>query len=301
MKHWKSVLAGLLALILALSLCACAPAGAQEMLVENGGMKLRIPAEYADLVVVETENVNDPDQLFSVSETASIEAAKKLHPENVDGVGWLFGIRKISAENYLDMICMDMSGLDIIGKDKDGSYYVLGTPTDVRFEREDMSNFQPGNEDYENWSKLCAWAGSVKDSFCEENGLEKIELTNTEADIYLNKLAYFDPEDAVFRTLDYGDQPLSKIDSTPYAQELVDGVKFEWLEYADDDQSLTQAPDGEYYCLYIPADDVRLDFFKADGTLVRLVNGWGGAQLFRANKDCTAIVEKWLAALSAAE
>lgn len=310
MKHWKSVLAGLLALILALSLCACAPADNGEtatteqggdMLVENGGCKLRIPAAYADLVVVETENAEIPDELFSVSEKASIEAAKALHPDYVDGAGWLFDIRKTDEAGYINTITMDMSGISVIGKDANGTYYLLGTPTDVRFEREDLSNFQPGNEEYESWSALNAWAGTVGESFCAENGLEPIELTNTELDIYLNRLAYLGADDALFRTLDYGELPLNKLENTDYLKQLLDGVKFEWLEYAEDEGGLTQAPDGEYYCLYLPGDDVRIDFFKADGTMVRVVNGWGGAQLFRANKDCTAIVAQWLEALSAAE
>ncbi len=351
MKHLKSIIAMLLALVLCLSLCACSGTGAAggetenqsetetdaateadttaaeeteapaseeteaaseqteaaeaaETVLENGGMRLTIPAEFVELVEAKAEG---DEVLFSVSEKASIEAAKKLGREDTEGAGWLFDVRKVPVETYLDLISSDMSGMQIIGKDASETYYVLETPTDVRVEREDMSSFGPESEDFQQWSALCEWAASVKDSFCTENGLEPIELTNTEVDICLNRLTYFDPEDALFRTLDYGEQPLNKIDSGEYLRQLVDGVKFEWLEYADDEGGLTQAPDGEYYCLYIPQDDLRLDFFKGgDGNLVRLVNGVGGAQLFRASykdadKNCTAIVEQWLEALAAAE
>lgn len=311
MKNLKSVLSMLLALALCLSFCACSnqtnnnnaaeTPDAAGQTFENGGTKLQIPAEYLELVELRTDDPDGTGELFSVSEKASLEAARKMHPDNVDGIGWLFSVRKTDEAGYINTITSDMSGVDVIGKDAAGNYYLLCTPTDVRFEREDMSNYNTGSEDFQQWSKLCEWAASVKTSFCEDNGLTPITLTNTEVDIYLNRLAYLGVDDALFRTLDYGDQPLNKIDSSEYLQKLLDGLTIERLEYAEDENSLTQAPDGEYYCLTLPTDDVRIDFFKADGTMVRVVNGWGGAQLFRANKDCTAIVAQWLEALSAAE
>ena len=273
---------------------------AEETPLENGGCKLRVPGEFVNLVEITTDDPEGNGTLFSVSEKASLEAAEKLHPENTDGAGWLFSVRKVDEAGYIDTITMDMSGTTVIGKDESGNYYLLGTPTDVRVEREDMSTFTPESEDFQQWSALCAWAASIPATFCADNGLTAIEMTNTDVDILLNRLAYLGMDDAYFATLDYGELPLD--DDNSHLLKLLDGVKFEWLEYAEDEESLTQTPDGEYYCLYLPGEDVRMDFFKGDETMVRVVRE-GNVQLYRASyadesKTTTAVVAEWLQALA---
>ena len=274
---------------------------AEQTLLENGGCKLRVPGEFVNLVEITTDDPEGNGTLFSVSEKASLEAAEKLHPENTDGAGWLFSVRKVDEAGYIDTITMDMSGTTVIGKDESGSYYLLGTPTDVRVEREDMSTFTPESEDFQQWSALCAWAASIPATFCADNGLTAIEMTNTDVDILLNRLACLGMDDAYFATLDYGELPLDGDNS--HLLKLLDGVKFEWLEYAEDEESLTQAPDGEYYCLYLPGEEtVRMDFFKGDETMVRVVRE-GNVQLYRASyadesKTTTGVVAEWLQALA---
>ena len=59
---------------------------------ESGGLRLRVPEEYAGLVTVATGE----DPLFSVSEIASQEAAKSRDPDNWEGAGWLFSISRIT-------------------------------------------------------------------------------------------------------------------------------------------------------------------------------------------------------------
>ena len=48
---------------------------AEDEKIEAGGIVFEIPEEFRDIVTVQTENLQ-PDELFRVSETASIEAAK---------------------------------------------------------------------------------------------------------------------------------------------------------------------------------------------------------------------------------
>ena len=60
----------------------------EDTKVEAGGLVFDIPAEFKDLVTVETEGL-EPGELIRVSETASIEAAEAMGG-NTDGAGWLF-------------------------------------------------------------------------------------------------------------------------------------------------------------------------------------------------------------------
>ena len=97
----EKVLCMILALAMVFTIAACgnsaddkkeaaAPA-AEDLVLKNEDLQLTVPAEYADLVVTGDlhENV-----LFSVSEKASVQAAKALG-ETSEGAGWLFDIARI--------------------------------------------------------------------------------------------------------------------------------------------------------------------------------------------------------------
>ena len=269
MKSFKKFAALALALLMVFSLAACAakdaddavetdavqPA-AEDAVFENEGLKLTVPAEYADLVLVDTE---DGDLIFSVSEKASVEAGA------YEGAGWLFGVARVDADALHEMMTSDMSGVDVFARDADGNYYLYCHPTDVRIEREGEIK----DSDMEQWSALCAWAESMKETFVAENaGLEAYVRSNTDLDIYLSRVAYLDDVAYTISTTEFGPKEPGDVDKTPFVTQLLDGVTFEHTD--------AEAPDGEYVVLALKDGDmdVRIDFFAADGNLIRVTTSF---------------------------
>ena len=305
MKKNVKVMCFVLALILALSLSACgggkaepAPAPTAEPAAEptaapaaaatfeNGGLKLTVPAEFAGLVDME---LADGDMLFSVTEKASAEAAAALHPDNTQGAGWLFGISRVSEEQFHEMMCGDMSGRAAIARDGSGSFFILNTPTDVRIERRD----QITDADMAQWSALTEWAASaVPESFAAENGLTPCRYGNTELEILLSRIAWGGCTDYVLAGLEYGTLPPGEVDGAPFAEEILNGTVF---RYADG-----EAPDGEYLVLRPTDGNERYDFFLGgDGSWVRrVVDDY--AYLYRCDPafDVTEVVSRWIRAVS---
>ena len=122
---------------------------------ENGGLRFEIKPKYNDLITVEVPADDPNGLLFTVSETASLKAG------GFDGAGWLFSIAKISADELHQMLCRDMSGAEVFAMGEDGSYYMYYHPTDVRYARETVEKM---HEDQDQWSMLCEWASTVRDS-----------------------------------------------------------------------------------------------------------------------------------------
>ena len=265
MKKIRSISALILALLMVFSLAACSaqsgetaesapPAAVEAAVYENEGFKLTVPAEYAELVIVDTDA---EDMLFSVSEKASVEAS------DYDGAGWLFGIGTVDEARLHELMTGDMMTFaDPFAKDADGSYYLFYHPSDVRIERAGEIT----DEDMQQWSALCEWAQSVKESFIEENGLEAFTVTNTELDIELDRVAYLDDVAYTISTTEHGPMEPGDVDKTPFVEQLLGGMT---SEYADG----VEAPDGEYVVLTVKDGDtdVRIDFFSADDHLVRVV------------------------------
>ena len=99
--------------------------GKAAQIYENGGMKLTVPLEYDELLVIETPRNNPSGILFSVSEKASVEAAKAQGYENA---GWLFSIGTVTEDALHEALCYDMSGAEVFAKNTDGQH-----PTDMRY------------------------------------------------------------------------------------------------------------------------------------------------------------------------
>lgn len=293
MKHWK--LTALLAtvLILTLALAACT-SPAKTGTFENGGKKLSVPAEYADLVIVET---SEDEEMFRVSEKASVEAAK-AQGDDYDGAGWLFSISMATADQIPEMLCNDMSGTEIFAKDESGMYYLYNHPTDVTMVRE---NYDNPEKDFAEWGKLNEWAwGSVRDTFVAENeGLTAEAYTNTDLDIRLARLAYLGEGDYTISTTEYGPMAPNGVDPAPFLDRLRSGVT---IAYADGEE----APDGEYVVLAFPEDGVRFDFFRMEGkeNYVREVWSEDNDALFRmtyadGETKAAEIMQEWYDALVA--
>ena len=279
---------------------ALRPDGEAAQIYENNGMKLLIPLEYNELVTVETEQAGRPGVLFSVSEKASIEAAKALGDE-YDGAGWLFSIGTVSEQELREALCSDMSGETVFAKGADGEYYMYYHPTDVRLVRENNADMEA---DIQQWGALNEWAETVPDNFMEENaGLVPEKRGNSEIDIYLARIAYMDNINYTLSTADGDPVNGSGFDASSYLEPLTKDIIF---EYADD----AKTPEGEYIILNFPDDNTRFDFFVTDdeGCYIRQVWGDNNEMFYRAvfEDGETAfetgnIMRQWYNALAAAD
>lgn len=278
----ETVLCMILALAMVFMIAACgnssddkkeaaAPA-AEDLVLKNEDLQLTVPAEYADLVVTGDlhENV-----LFSVSEKASVEAAKALG-ESGEGAGWLFDIARISEDDLHEMLCYDMSGREVIASDASGNYYLFCHPTDVRMVRE---NNEEMYSDRDQWSALNEWAWSLCESFIDENpSLRAEKYGNTELEMYLNRILYQPGMKYTVSTLEYGPLDPKDTDATEYVRALTEGVTYDYIADAE-------APDGEYAVITFPEFGDRFDFFFTEGgeNFVRHVWGDGYEELYKAD------------------
>ena len=222
---------------------------------ENGGLSMAIQPKYNDLITVETPANDTNGILFSVSETASREAG------SFEGAGWLFDVARISEEKLHELLCYDMSGVEVFAKDEDGSCYVYYHPTDVRYERATAEEME---RDAAQWSMLCEWAEGMKDKLAEQNGLERVYYGNSDIDICLARAAYMDGVNYTLSTTEYGPVAGGGVNGAPYAEFVMRG----FFTMTED-----EAPDGEYVVLSLPDEDVRIDFFTAPGAYARVVAG----------------------------
>ena len=231
-----------------LAITACF--AADDVTYTTGGYTLSVPAEYNDLIDV---SMSADNMLFSVSEIASIEAAK-AQGVNDPGIGWLFGIGYVSEEEGHEFLCSEVPGRDIFAKDGDGNYFVFYHPTDVRMVREDYSD----QESIAQWTALNEWSYSLKDSFASDNeGLVNEKHGNTTLDSYISRLMYQDDVNFTVSTTEYGPMEANGVKPADYIAPLAANVTFEYLN--------EEAPDGEYTVLNFPDDDIRFDFFHQDG------------------------------------
>ncbi len=264
----------------------------------NDGYVLRIPAEYADLVYADAPENAEDGTLFTVSEKASVDAGKALHPGVDYGSGWLFSIRRLSEDEAYPMLAWDMSGVEIFAGDGEGNCFLFCTPTDVRYERatpEEMA------ADAEQWTALNAWAAAVPEAFCADNSLIPEIHGNTTVDILLNQTIYTE-EAYTLSTTAFGPlEPAEGVDAETFVEQVLSGAAFEYADAED-------APDGEYVVLSFPDSGDRLDFFRAqDGkNLIRHITSTGYETLYRAVYEdgftkASNILSQWYFALAEAK
>ena len=250
---------------------------------ENDGLHMSIQPKYNDLVTVDTDTGDG--MMFSVAETASMEAG------GFDGSGWLFGIARESAEQVHELLCSDMSGMEVFAKDAEGNYYVYCHPTDVRYARATPEEME---RDQAQWTMLCEWAESMKDKFVDQNGLEYAGFGNSELDMYVARAAWQDGVNYTVSTTEFGPVAGGGVDATRFAEFVLHGY------FGDTDA--TEAPDGEYVVLEFPDEDVRIDFFFAPDAYARVTSG-GQETLYQAamwddNVSYAEAMQSWYYALA---
>lgn len=290
--------------VLMLSLTACgdktpAPVVGEEYTTyTSAGYTLSVPNEYTDLLIVDTtvtEGIRST--FFYVSEKASVEAAKKLFPGDDVGGGFLFGIGKLTESEFQQALCGDMSGAEVFAVDAENNYYMYYHPTDVQLIREGDYT----DADWEQWAELGQWAVRATDLFVAENeGLTPCYRTNTDLDIYLNRLTYLEEDEfALTRPGTEGMLVPSKELSLPYLEQLLRGTH----KRVD----MEQLPDCEHISLYLPDAGYRFDFFLAESgeaNYIRQVQHGGYEDLYLAFYEDGALAGQtmlawYLAALQA--
>ena len=219
-----------------------------------GGLKVSIPEDIADKLVVELPENSERGYLISVSEKASIEAAK-AEGYTWNGAGWLFSIGTMTEEQYHEAICEDMTGFKVFAKDNNGVYYMYYHPTDVRLVREGNAYDE---ENLKAWGDLNEWANSMTDKIIADNGLTPEKHGNTILDIYLARMFYRDNVNYTVSTTQYGPKEPKGVKAADYIEPLVNGAVFTPL---NDEE----APDSEYVVLNFPEDNIRFDFFFMEG------------------------------------
>ena len=275
--------------------------------IESKGLVFEIPAEYRDLVTVETEGLDD-DEFIRVSETASIEAAK-ANGANNPGAGWLFTISRVSEEELEIMRCYSMDGMEAFAKndvdDGEDYYLIYNSPTDVRFVREQYEDIE---EDMAQWGMLCEWAsGEVRDAILKDNPqLEPKTYGNTMLDMYLARAAFMKDANFEIRSPEFGTLDPKKLDDDFIEDLTDDDVKYEVI--GED-----EGPDGEYIVLAFDDEEIRFDFFPEgeDRNIIREVRKAGDAEykmIYRAvfesdddEKTAGGIMQAWAEALAQAE
>lgn len=282
MKRCITLLA-LVALVLSLVGCGEKPpapvVGEEVTIYTSQGFTLSVPNEYTDLLIIDTTLTEGPrSTFFCVHEKESVEAAKKLFPGENAGGGFLFGIGRLSESDFKMALCGDMSGADVFGRDDNGFYYIKYHPTDVQLVREGDYT----DADWAQWAELGQWASTAVDDFLYQNeGLTPHYSTNTDLDIYLNRLARLG-EDEFTLTRSGQDKPLlpSRELSLPFVEQLLTGT----FTHADPEK----VPDCEYISLNLPDTQVRFDFFLADNgdaNYIRQIWSDGMEALYLATYD----------------
>lgn len=236
----------------------------QPMIYENGAVRLPIPQKYSELLAIDVNFIPDEEEgtLYTVSELASREAVKNRGDE-YEGAGEIFSVDRVSEETLHELLCSDMSGMNVFAKDYAGNYYIFRTPTDVRFERETTEKMY---EDAAIWTELGEWAQSVPYDILQESSyITPEKYSNTDLDMYLARIAYKGDTNYTVSTTEFGPIEPVSVDGKYYAELLIEsGFEISGGE---------TVPDGEYAVLNFPEEDIRFDFFMGDKTLVRETRG----------------------------
>ena len=246
---------------------------AEPKVYENRGYKLSVPGELADKITVEAPDLNDDGVIFSAYETKSVEAAEAKGQGNL-GYGWLFTITERNEEEAHKVMVDAYGGQQPIAVTADGVYLIFNNPTDVRYERATVEDM---DKDQGEWTAACEWANSIMKNFAKENGLTVIGFNNTLAESALAKAAFDKEANYTISTTEHGPLAPNGVDPLPFYEKMTKGALYENVDVAEN-----EVPDGEYVVLAFPDEQVRYDFFFAEGSenLIRTVQGPEGEEQY---------------------
>ena len=275
------------------------PARADASFYQNSGMRLFIPKDLDRLLLTETPRKTGDGRLFSVYEKASIAAAEKMGM-GYDGAGWIFAVGWVDEAGFREMICRDMTGVEIFARDGLGNRYLFYHPTDVRYFRADNEAMK---RDQDQWSTINKWAWeSVRNSFILDNldrGLIPETYDNSMVAIHLARAAYEQGAHYTVGTTQYGPLSPGDVEAAPYVTRLICGATYRMVD-------LKETPEGEYVVLAFPDENLRFDFFRAPGgeNYVREVRKDEGAVLYKATfadgvTKASEVMQRWYWALAA--
>ena len=272
---------------------AAAPPEGQVRFYEAEGLRLRVPGVFFPQLQLDAASEG---RIFSVTETASLEAARKTGTE-YQGAGWLFAISRVTEAELHEMLCGDMSGRDLFAKDGQGNYYIFCHPTDVRYFRESPEEMQ---RDQQVWSRLSVWAyKKVRAEFIKDNpGLTALEADNSPVGIHLAQILYRGAKYTLGRT---GEEPIDSkgFHSTSYAEAILYGNSFRMVKKV-------RLPD-KYYTLCLPETQETLTFFKRRGECYVRESRPGAEDIYyqalpwKQKEDPVLQIAEWRLALEAAK
>ena len=305
MKYGKAAAMAVFAACVGLGVwgnCAAADRGERVQLMqkqtdcayESAGYRLRIPKAYDNLLLTETK-FKDGGRLFSVSEKASVEAAKKEYAD-YSGAGWIFGISRVDEAELRQMLCEDMSGRTLFARDDKGGYYIFEHPTDVRYMRESPEAMQ---RDQEEWSRVCSWAwSSVQENFIADNPtLMPMRADNSNIGIYLANISYRPEMKCSLSRKGKTAYSVDGIRARSFAEKLFYGNSFEMVK-----ESRNLGDD--YIKLSLPEENTDLYFFRDEGENYVLEKRAGlENNLYKAipveeHADALIVMQEWYEAMA---
>lgn len=148
---------------------ALPPVSGRTVSYESQGLTLAIPEEYDELLIVDTEP-KQQDALFRVLQRSSWVNGQKGHPGEDWGDGLLFVVYKVGEEGLIRELRSHPTPASLAGRDREGNYYLIGYPSDVRFVGEDPQIITPSDPGLPEWKALNHWAAGAGEAFCAANG-----------------------------------------------------------------------------------------------------------------------------------
>ena len=147
---------------------ALPPVSGRTVSYESQGLTLAIPEEYDKLLIVDTEP-RQQDALFRVLQRSSWVNGQKGHPGEDKGDGLLFVVYKVGEEGLIRELRAHPTPASLAGRDREGNYYLIGYPSDVRFVGEDPQIITPSDPGLPEWEALNRWAEGAGKAFQAAN------------------------------------------------------------------------------------------------------------------------------------
>lgn len=148
---------------------ALPPVSGRTVSYQSQGLTLAIPEEYDELLIVDTEP-KQQDALFRVLQRSSWVNGQKGHPGEDWGDGLLFVVYKVGEEGLIRELRAHPTPASLAGRDREGNYYLIGYPSDVRFVGEDPQIITPSDPGLPEWKALNRWAAGIGEAICAANG-----------------------------------------------------------------------------------------------------------------------------------